>query len=170
MEILSKSPSAKGDESSPFQKAQSLKKQLKLFMWGPSGVGKTTLGLQFPQPVIIDLEGGVDLYGDSYDFDILRASSAEEVKDAVDWLNTHQHSYKTLIIDPMTVYWDALQWKCSNIFLRRNKGSKEYRFEFYNLQARDWMTKWRGMHSPRGPCSVRGGKFGRPLGPARRIK
>jgi hypothetical protein len=132
--------SKKGQDSSPFQKARSLDRRLKLFLWGDSGVGKTTLALQFPKPVVIDLEGGSDLYGDAFDFDVLRASTADEVMGAVEWLLTHPHSYRTLVIDPITVYWDALQKKWSDIFLRRNKGSKGYKFEFYDLQPRDWMT------------------------------
>ncbi len=132
--------SKRGQDGSPFQKARSLEKRLKLFLWGDSGVGKTTLSLQFPKPVVIDLEGGTDLYGESFDFDVLRASTADQVMEAVEWLLTHPHSYRTLVIDPITVYWDALQKKWSDIFLRRNKGSKGYKFEFYDLQPRDWMT------------------------------
>jgi hypothetical protein len=59
---------------------------------------------------------------------------------AVDWLQTHKHDFRTLVIDPVTVYWDALQKKWSDIFLNRNKGSKGHKFEFYDLQPRDWMT------------------------------
>jgi hypothetical protein len=130
----------KGQDGSPFQKARSLEKRLKLFLWGDSGVGKTTLSLQFPKPVVIDLEGGADLYGEAFDFDVLRASTADEVMEAVEWLLTRPHAYRTLVIDPITVYWDALQKKWSDVFLRRNKGSKGYKFEFYDLQPRDWMT------------------------------
>jgi hypothetical protein len=130
----------KGQDGSPFQKARSLEKRLKLFLWGDSGVGKTTLSLQFPKPVVIDLEGGADLYGETFDFDVLRASTADEVMEAVEWLLTRPHAYRTLVIDPITVYWDALQKKWSDVFLRRNKGSKGYKFEFYDLQPRDWMT------------------------------
>lgn len=132
--------SKKGQDGSPFQKARSLEKRLKLFLWGDSGVGKTTLSLQFPKPVVIDLEGGADLYGEAFDFDVLRASMADEVMEAAQWLLTHPHAYRTLVIDPITVYWDALQKKWSDVFLRRNKGSKGYKFEFYDLQPRDWMT------------------------------
>jgi len=125
---------------SPFQKATSLQKRLKLFLWGDTGVGKTVLSLQFPSPVVIDFEGGADLYGDSFKFDVLRASTPDEIMAAVDWLLTNKHKYKTLIIDPITVYWDSLQKKWSDIFLQRNKGSKGYKYEFYDLQPRDWMT------------------------------
>lgn len=131
---------AASSSASPFREANSLDKRFKLFLWGDTGVGKTTLALQFPSPVLIDLEGGADLYGDSFDFDVLRASTADEVMNAVRWLRTNQHSYRTLILDPVTVYWESLQKKWSEIFLRRNKSSKGYKFEFYDFQPRDWMT------------------------------
>jgi hypothetical protein len=130
----------KPDGKSPFQKARTLEKRLKLFLWGDSGAGKTTLALQFPKPVVIDMEGGTDLYGDAFDFDVLRATTADEVMEAVDWLLQNRHEHRTLVIDPITIYWDALQKKWSDIFLKRNKGSKGYRYEFYDLQPRDWMT------------------------------
>jgi len=125
---------------SPFKKATTVKKRLKLFLWGDSGVGKTTLSLQFPGPVVIDLEGGADLYGDAFKFDVLRAANPDDVMSAVDWLLANKHPYRTLIIDPVTVYWDSLQKKWSDIFLRRNKGSKGHKYEFYDLQPKDWMT------------------------------
>ena len=125
---------------SPFQKAATLDKRLKVFLWGDSGAGKTTLSLQFPNPAVIDLEGGADLYGDSFDFDVLRVTTADEAMRSVQWLLQNEHPYRTLTIDPITVYWDALQKKWSNVFLRRNKGSKGYKYDFYDLQPRDWMT------------------------------
>jgi len=129
-----------GNQPTPFQKATNVEKRLKLFLWGDSGVGKTTLALKFPSPAVIDLEGGTELYGESFKFDVLKASTPDEIMAAVDWLLTSKHAYKTLIIDPVTVYWDSLQKKWSDIFLKRNKGSKGYRYEFYDLQPRDWMT------------------------------
>jgi len=124
----------------PFNKAKTTDKRLKLFLWGDFGSGKTTLALQFPNPAIIDLDGGSKHYGGNFNFGVLPANSADEAKEAVQWLLTNRHSYKTLIIDPITIYWDALQKKWSDIFLRRKKGTKGYKFEFYDLQPRDWMT------------------------------
>jgi hypothetical protein len=131
---------ARDPSGSPFQRARSREKRLKLFLFGKTGVGKTTRALQFPSPVVIDMEGGTDLYGDAFEFDVMHATTADEVTAAVEWLLTNEHGYKTLIIDPITIYWDALQKKWSDIFLKRNKGSRGYRFEFYDLQAKDWMT------------------------------
>lgn len=126
--------------STPFQPAKATNRRLKLFLWGDSGAGKTTLALRFPHPAVIDLEGGTEHYGDTFSFEVLKATTADEVMAAVDWLRTNEHPYRTLVIDPITLYWDALQRKWSDIFLRRNKSSKGHRQEFYDLQPRDWMT------------------------------
>ena len=124
----------------PFLPATSTQRRLKLLLWGDSGSGKTTLALQFPAPAVIDLEGGTDHYGDAFQFDVLRVTTAEEITAAVDWLLVHPHEYRTLVIDPITVFWDALQRKWSDIYLRRKKGSKGHRLEYYDLQPRDWMA------------------------------
>ncbi len=46
--------------SDPFRPATTTNRRLKLFLWGDSGVGKTTLALRFPHPTIVDLEGGIN--------------------------------------------------------------------------------------------------------------
>lgn len=127
-------------QSNPFAKAAAPQRRLKLFLWGDSGAGKTTLALQFPSPVVIDMEGGTELYSADFEFDVLQATSADEVMEAIDWLLRNKHPYRTLVIDPITIYWEALQKKWSDIFLKRNKGSKGFKHEFYDLQPRDWMT------------------------------
>jgi len=126
--------------STPFRTASQHGRRLKLLLWGDSGAGKTTLALRFPGCVVIDLEGGTELYGGAFQFDVLKATTADELMAAVDWLLTHPHEYRTLVIDPITVYWDALQAKWGRIFLQRNKGGKGHHGEFYELQPRDWTT------------------------------
>ncbi|MBU8913308.1 MAG: ATP-binding protein [Spirochaetales bacterium] len=138
--INARSKAASPIDEAIFQKAGPETRRLKLLAWGDSGAGKTTLAAQFPNPALIDLEGGADHYGDTFSFDVFKAATAEEVNAAVDWLLTHDHLYRTLVVDPITVYWDALQRKWSDIFLRRNKGTKGHRLEYYDLQPRDWMT------------------------------
>ena len=123
-----------------FQPAGETNRRLKMLCWGDNGTGKTTMGIQFPNPAVIDLEGGTEHYGGDFQFDVLKATEADDVNAAVDGLLTQDHDYRTLVIDPITLYWDALQKKWSDIFLRRNKGSKGHRLEFYDLQPRDWMT------------------------------
>ena len=124
----------------PFKRAGKSRKRLKLFLWGDSGVGKTTLALRFPKPVVIDMEGGTELYGEDFNFDVISTTDSDQAMQAVDWLATNAHPYQTLIVDPVTIYWDALQRKWSDIFLRRNKGSKGFKYEYYDLQPKDWLT------------------------------
>lgn len=129
-----------GQHGSPFSPATATERRLKLFLWGDSGVGKTTLALRFPKPAVIDLEGGTEHYGGVFTFEALKATTADEVMAAVDWLLTHPHPYRTLVIDPITIYWDALQAKWHQVFLQRNKGGKGHRGDYYELQPRDWVT------------------------------
>ena len=81
------------NDITPFRRAESLDTRLKVFLWGDSGVGKTTLSLQFPKPAVIDLEGGTDLYGDSFDFDVLHVTTADDVMESVEWLHGNEHSH-----------------------------------------------------------------------------
>ena len=44
------------------RKPEAVYKRLKLFMFGPAGVGKTTAAIQFPNSYIIDCERGAENY------------------------------------------------------------------------------------------------------------
>ena len=44
------------------KKPEAVTKRLKLFMFGPAGVGKTTAAIQFPNSYIIDCERGTENY------------------------------------------------------------------------------------------------------------
>jgi hypothetical protein len=133
-------PDQQQNLGSPFQHAKKVRRGVKLFLHGESGTGKTTLSLQFPDTLSFDLEGGTDLYGDAFDFDVLRTTDPDQVMRALDWLRSHEHSYRTLVVDPVTVYWEALQYKWSNILLKRNRSSKGFKYEFYEFQPKDWMV------------------------------
>lgn len=127
------------DLAGPFRRAAAREwRRLKLLLWGDSGVGKTTLALQFPNPAVVDLEGGTVHYADAFDFDVLPANTVEDVMQAVQWLQTNEHGYRTLVVDPISLFWESLQRHWSEVFLRRNQGSKGFRFEYYDLQAKDW--------------------------------
>jgi hypothetical protein len=93
----------------PFIKASSKKKHLKISVYGEAGVGKTFFALGFPSPAVIDLEGGTDFYADRFQFHVLDTKSYAEVLNAVNFLEQGDHDFKTLVIDPITVIWSALQ-------------------------------------------------------------
>ncbi|KKL73660.1 hypothetical protein LCGC14_2072680 [marine sediment metagenome] len=123
----------------PFKETDGTHKRVKAFLWGGPGAGKTTLALQFPGVALIDMEGGSRLYDDAFKFKRFPATEADEVMAAVDWLLANQHPFRTLVIDPMTIYWEALQTKYREIFLKRNKKSAGFKFEFYQFQPGDWI-------------------------------
>lgn len=129
---------------SPFQKIDlenNANNTIKLLLWGESGAGKTTIALQAPKPIaIIDMEGGSKLYSKKYDFSLFSTSDITEVKRAIFFLMKEKHDFKTLIIDPITIYWDELQRYWSKIFITRNEGSSGNKHEFYDLGPKEWKT------------------------------
>lgn len=125
---------------SPFIKAETKERRLKLLLWGEPGTGKTVTSLQFPNPVVIDLEKGTELYGNDFKFDVQSTNDADRCMFYVDWLLANKHDYRTLIIDPITVYWAAVQDKYRAIFMERKQGSKGFKIDFYEFQRNDWNT------------------------------
>lgn len=85
--------------------------KIKAVLFGPSGVGKTTLALSFPAPYYFDVEGGAK--GPQYR-ELLRKSgggymgpedgtlSFETLLEQMQALATEKHPYKTLIVDSLT--------------------------------------------------------------------
>ena len=135
----------KADETkttNPFVKAKESGRRLKLFLWGDTGTHKTILSLQFPNPTVIDLEKGTEHYGKDFAFHVADPppATAAKVIDLVDWLGSNKHSYRTLVIDPITVLWEMVQKQWSDIFLNRNRQSKGFKHEYYDLQVKDWQT------------------------------
>ncbi|XHR31090.1 MAG: ATP-binding protein [Chthoniobacteraceae bacterium] len=68
----------------------------KAVIYGPEGIGKSTLASQFPSPVFLDTEGG------SHHLDITRLpapKSWEEVTSAITALGSEAHDFHTFVID-----------------------------------------------------------------------
>src|SRR6478752_1805467 len=95
------------------RKPEAVVKRLKLFMFGPAGVGKTTAAIQFPHSYVIDADRG----SENYDKLITDSGSAvyqtndiNEVVSEVKSLLTEKHDFRTLVIDPITpIYNDLLE-------------------------------------------------------------
>jgi len=91
---------------------EKIEKRLKLFLYGPSGVGKTTAAIQFPNAYIIDAEHGSDFYADTIAKSgsvVFHSNIFSEVKQELENLLTESHGYKTLIIDPITPLYQSIQ-------------------------------------------------------------
>lgn len=111
---------------------------IRALIYGDTGTGKTSVALDFDNCCILDCGRGTTPYSSKKDFHVLYTTSYETMSRAVDYLLKNDHGYETLVIDPVTVLWESLQAKWIDVLLRRNKGGKGHRVEFYELSARDW--------------------------------
>lgn len=94
------------------QEPEKIEKRLKLFLYGPSGVGKTTAAIQFPNSYIIDTERGSDYYGETIKESgsvVFKSNDFVEIRNEIETLLTEDHGFKTLIIDPVTVVYQSIQ-------------------------------------------------------------
>ena len=125
----------------PFTEAvEDSPRRLKVILWGDTGTGKTPTALQFPSPVVVDMEKGTVPFQDKFAFGRMHATTPEELMKAIRWLGENKHTYKTVVVDPLTVYWESLQKKWSEIFLLREKGTVGFKHEFFDFQPTHWGT------------------------------
>jgi Cdc6-like AAA superfamily ATPase len=71
----------------------------RLLIYGPPGLGKTSLAAEFPAPVILDSEAGAPAGVDIASFG--EVESYDQVLDALKALYTGEHAYQTLIVDTL---------------------------------------------------------------------
>lgn len=98
---------------------ETIQKRMKALFYGGAGVGKTTAGISFPRPYLIDTEKGAT--NDQYVKKLQAAGGAvfqtsdfDELLKEVKSLLTEKHEYRTLVIDPLTtVYNDLLDKSAS---------------------------------------------------------
>lgn len=87
------------------KKADPIEKRLKMFLFGDYGVGKTYAAIQFPRAYVFDCERGTDNYADvlnKANSVRLQTVSSEEVIEELRALQTEQHDFRTVVIDPIT--------------------------------------------------------------------
>jgi len=94
------------------KKATYEKSRLKMLLFGRAKVGKTTACLQFPNPYYIDSENGckhkkyIELLNQSNGEKLL-LSDLDDLIVEVKELMTVKHDFKTLVIDSITIFWEA---------------------------------------------------------------
>lgn len=108
-----------------FKKATANPRRLKMYIYGETGTGKTITSLHFPNPAVIDTEGGTEHYGKFFDFDRKKTSDFYEIFDLASNLLEDPREYKTLVIDPFSNVWDKLVNDYEK-YLRKKKGDPHY--------------------------------------------
>lgn len=119
------------------QKPEAIQKRLKLFMYGPAGIGKTTAAIQFPNAVIIDMERGAQNYTKTIAKSksvILDTTSPDEVKAELKALLTEKHPYTTLIMDPITSLYNGVQEKWNRIFEKHATSEKQAELQDFGMR------------------------------------
>ena len=71
----------------------------KLVIYGPNGIGKTTLAAQFPSPIFLDTEDGTT----HQELTRIQTPTEETFFGASRLLASEEHSYRTLVIDTIDV-------------------------------------------------------------------
>jgi len=119
------------------KKPEAKEKRLKMFVYGPAGVGKTTAAIQFPSSYIIDTEKGTDHYSNTInkaESVVMQTLNPDEIKEELHSLLTEKHSYKTLIIDPVTQIYNATQEKWTRVFEKHAKNSKDAEVQDFGMR------------------------------------
>lgn len=72
---------------------------IKMLVYGQPGMGKSTLALSAPDPVMFDFDGGVNRVNKAFQCPTLQVKSMEEVYAALDELETGAIQFKTIVVD-----------------------------------------------------------------------
>lgn len=76
------------------------RKPPRVLLYGPPGIGKTTLAASFPAPIVLRTEDGLGTLDVPHFPEI--ASTYQDVIDALTALITEDHAYQTLVVDSVT--------------------------------------------------------------------
>lgn len=119
------------------QKPEVKEKRLKMFLYGPPGSRKTTSAIQFPKAVLIDMEKGAENYSASIEKSgsvILQTTSPDEVLEEVKTLLTEKHDFHTLILDPVTIFYESTQEKWTRIFESYTDNAKNKELQDFGMR------------------------------------
>jgi len=123
------------------KKPEPTEERLKIFLYGPAGGGKTLAALQFPDAYIIDCEKGTTRYSkliNEKKSEVVRTTDASIIEEEIESLINEKHRFTTLIIDPITIYWQAIQdiWNekfiQAQVKLRKENLLEDFGFRYWD--------------------------------------
>lgn len=76
----------------------SINATIKMLVYGQPGIGKTTIALSSPNPVLFDFDGGVSRINKAHQCPTLQVESWEQVLDALTELE-QANDFKTIVVD-----------------------------------------------------------------------
>ena len=128
------------------KKPEEIQKRLKMFVYGQAGCGKTVQALMFPSAYIIDCERGTDEYASIINKAgsvVFQSVNPDEIYEQVRELLTTKHPYKTLIIDPVTHVYNAVQDKWNRIYekyadTQKDKDRADWGMGYWGKVKRDF--------------------------------
>lgn len=98
-----------------------IEKKKKVVLYGPEGIGKSSLAAQFPKPIFIDTEGSTtELTVDR----LPKPTSWTMLKQQVDWVKQQVGRFETLIID--TIDWAEMLCIDSICSTHNKKGIEDF--------------------------------------------
>ncbi len=72
---------------------------IKALVYGQPGLGKSTLALSTPNPVLFDFDGGIQRVNGAFQCPTLQVQNWNEVLQALQELENEQNDFKTIVID-----------------------------------------------------------------------
>lgn len=88
-------------------KSSKTKQNLRILMYGPPGIGKTTFASMFPAPILLRTEDGAAGL-DIQTFDLIK--NLKDLSEALHTLRNEKHDFKTLILDSLD-WLEPLVWE-----------------------------------------------------------
>ena len=126
--------------------------RLKLLLYGTWNTGKTMAAIQFPNSLIIDAEHSTDNYYETIakmGSKVIQTNSYEDAKQIIRELRTTKHAYKTLIIDPVTMF----NQDCREVWLnkfriadKKNTELDDFGVRYWGKVKSDWNSFYRELH------------------------
>lgn len=110
--------------------------RLKMLIFGQSGMGKTTLALSAPKPLLLDADGGVNRV--DYEF-IKDTVQVEKYEDVLDLLNNEDLSdYETIVVDTGGKLLDLMADYIIKLYPRMAKRNGSLTLEGFGQRKREF--------------------------------